>query len=223
MQKHDPIPEYVDITPSAKVATEDHGWRAKCLQRLVRLDMPVPKSVALPAAYRACHCRRARRRCCGHSGQFRRRAADFRAPQPGQSRLGRAGDHPEHRAERQAPRKAGRDPWRDGGRLRSMCDSCSPTRSMSPGLTLMCSKISSRAPAPCAMSCGCTRLRPTIPFRRTRPHSWPKCLRAMARAWEGTSARLLRQAKGAPDRGRRWAWWCRKWRKASGRGFPALA
>ncbi|KMK66899.1 putative PEP-binding protein [Puniceibacterium sp. IMCC21224] len=35
------------ITPSAPVATPTHGGRAKCLQRLVRLDLPVPCTVAL--------------------------------------------------------------------------------------------------------------------------------------------------------------------------------
>ena len=40
-------PETTLITPSAPVATHTHGGRAKCLQRLVRLDLPVPKTVAL--------------------------------------------------------------------------------------------------------------------------------------------------------------------------------
>nr|WP_254449094.1 putative PEP-binding protein [Thalassococcus sp. S3] len=35
------------ITPVAPVATRTHGGRAKCLQRLVRLDLPVPRTVAL--------------------------------------------------------------------------------------------------------------------------------------------------------------------------------
>ncbi|MCA0869753.1 pyruvate, phosphate dikinase [Seohaeicola saemankumensis] len=35
------------ITPTAPVATETHGGRAKCLQRLVRLELPVPRTVAL--------------------------------------------------------------------------------------------------------------------------------------------------------------------------------
>jgi len=35
------------ITPSAPIQTETHGGRAKCLQRLVRLEMPVPATVAL--------------------------------------------------------------------------------------------------------------------------------------------------------------------------------
>ena len=35
------------ITPTAPVTTASHGGRAKCLQRLVRLDLPVPETVAL--------------------------------------------------------------------------------------------------------------------------------------------------------------------------------
>ncbi|WP_171207939.1 MULTISPECIES: pyruvate, phosphate dikinase [unclassified Ruegeria] len=35
------------ITSDAPVAANTHGGRAKCLQRLVRLDMPVPRTVAL--------------------------------------------------------------------------------------------------------------------------------------------------------------------------------
>ncbi len=35
------------ITATAPVSTDTHGGRAKCLQRLVRLDLPVPRTVAL--------------------------------------------------------------------------------------------------------------------------------------------------------------------------------
>jgi len=35
------------ITPSADISAQTHGGRAKCLQRLVRLDVPVPRTVAL--------------------------------------------------------------------------------------------------------------------------------------------------------------------------------
>ncbi|MEC8041423.1 MAG: pyruvate, phosphate dikinase, partial [Pseudomonadota bacterium] len=41
------VPEITVITPTAKLATDTHGGRAKCLQRLVRLDLPVPQTVAL--------------------------------------------------------------------------------------------------------------------------------------------------------------------------------
>jgi pyruvate,orthophosphate dikinase len=45
VQQNDP--NVTLITPSAPVATATHGGRAKCLQRLVRLELPVPKTVAL--------------------------------------------------------------------------------------------------------------------------------------------------------------------------------
>lgn len=35
------------VTPTAPIANNTHGGRAKCLQRLVRLDLPVPRTVAL--------------------------------------------------------------------------------------------------------------------------------------------------------------------------------
>ncbi|MTH76487.1 putative PEP-binding protein [Paracoccus aestuariivivens] len=39
----------VEITPSAGVQVARHGWRAKCLQRLVRMELPVPTSFAISA------------------------------------------------------------------------------------------------------------------------------------------------------------------------------
>ncbi|WP_298561865.1 pyruvate, phosphate dikinase [uncultured Aliiroseovarius sp.] len=38
---------FTEITPTAEIETSRHGGRAKCLQRLIRLDMPVPRTVAL--------------------------------------------------------------------------------------------------------------------------------------------------------------------------------
>ena len=40
-------PDTTLITQSAPVNTNTHGGRAKCLQRLVRMDLPVPRTVAL--------------------------------------------------------------------------------------------------------------------------------------------------------------------------------
>ena len=39
----------LEITPSAGVHTLTHGWRAKCLQRLIRMELPVPASFAVSA------------------------------------------------------------------------------------------------------------------------------------------------------------------------------
>src|SRR5699024_4121726 len=40
-------PDITLVTPTAPIKAVTHGGRAKCLQRLVRLDMPVPRTVAL--------------------------------------------------------------------------------------------------------------------------------------------------------------------------------
>ncbi len=54
MQKHIEITDFLVLDPVAPVAVSTHGGRAKCLQRLIRLDMPVPKTAALSfAAVRA--------------------------------------------------------------------------------------------------------------------------------------------------------------------------
>lgn len=47
MQKHVDMPDYVEVTPTADMSAATYGGRAKCLQRLIRLDLPVPKTVAL--------------------------------------------------------------------------------------------------------------------------------------------------------------------------------
>ncbi len=40
-------PDITLVTPTAPIAVASHGGRAKCLQRLVRLDLPVPRTVVL--------------------------------------------------------------------------------------------------------------------------------------------------------------------------------
>ena len=40
-------PDITLITASAPMAAHTHGGRAKCLQRLVRLELPVPRTIAL--------------------------------------------------------------------------------------------------------------------------------------------------------------------------------
>ncbi len=50
MQKHADFKDFTLITPTAAIAADQHGGRAKCLQRLIRLDLPVPRTVALSFA-----------------------------------------------------------------------------------------------------------------------------------------------------------------------------
>ncbi|MEL7116265.1 MAG: pyruvate, phosphate dikinase [Pseudomonadota bacterium] len=47
MQKVVTLKPHALITPTASISTSSHGGRAKCLQRLIRLKMPVPTTVAL--------------------------------------------------------------------------------------------------------------------------------------------------------------------------------
>lgn len=47
MQKRAEFADFEVITPTAPISVGRHGGRAKCLQRLIRLDMPVPRTVAL--------------------------------------------------------------------------------------------------------------------------------------------------------------------------------
>jgi pyruvate, orthophosphate dikinase len=50
MQGLSEITGFSEITPTAAISAERHGGRAKCLQRLIRLDMPVPCTLALDFA-----------------------------------------------------------------------------------------------------------------------------------------------------------------------------
>lgn len=47
MQKLATFKSYTEITPTASIIVAQHGGRAKCLQRLRRLHMPMPKTMAL--------------------------------------------------------------------------------------------------------------------------------------------------------------------------------
>ncbi len=50
MQKEIKIEDFVVIDETTPMAGNTHGGRAKCLQRLIRLNLPVPLTVALPFA-----------------------------------------------------------------------------------------------------------------------------------------------------------------------------
>jgi len=47
VQRHVTFPQITLVTPDAPMSAEVYGGRAKCLQRLIRLGMPVPLTVAL--------------------------------------------------------------------------------------------------------------------------------------------------------------------------------
>ncbi len=197
VQKHDPILDYAEITPSAKIATEGHGWRAKCLQRLVRLDLPVPKSVALPAST-------VRAIAAGHQ-------VDTVAI------LDRFGDGPlvSVRPSPANPDWGGPATILNIGLNAKRHARLAETHGETAADALYVRFVQAYAihvdrldpdvfeeikPGPGALRevLRLYEIETDDPFPQDPAKQLAEVLRSMARAWEGTSARLLRQAKGAP-------------------------
>ncbi|MFY0619628.1 putative PEP-binding protein [Shimia sp.] len=186
------------ITPDAPVSASSHGGRAKCLQRLVRLGLPVPTTVAL--SFEAVHGLAA-----GEWLGMDQVLAAFDSDQI------------------LCVRPSSEDPdWGGPGAILNigMNDAQFTRLSDSVGgeaaRKLYLKFIQS-------YSTHVARLDPDIfddldsadvnavscfleayeseaeePFPQSRSEQLIGVLRSMARAWEGTTARLLRQAKGAP-------------------------
>ncbi|MFZ1482980.1 MAG: pyruvate, phosphate dikinase, partial [Paracoccaceae bacterium] len=197
MQKHDPIPEYVDITPSATVATEDHGWRAKCLQRLVRLEMPVPKSVALPAhtvhAIASGHGVDAAGilDCFGDGPLISVRPSPANPDWGGPATILNIGLNAKRHA-RLAETHG--ETAADSLYVRFIQAYAIHVARLDPDV------FEDIKPGPGALRdvLRLYEIETDDPFPQDPAKQLAEVLRSMARAWEGTSARLLRQAKGAP-------------------------
>ncbi|MFK7939070.1 MAG: putative PEP-binding protein [Roseovarius sp.] len=186
------------ITPTAPMAAGTHGGRAKCLQRLVRLDLPVPTTVAL--SFDAVH-----RLAAGDVLDMQRILAPF-------------GEAPVL-----CVRPSSEDPdWGGPGAILNigMNDERFVTLSNLIGHDAAAA-IYMRFVQSYAIHVA--RLDPDLfddlpqdpsdglplaldAYEAETDETFPQdpgvqlleVLRSMARAWEGTSARLLRQAKGAP-------------------------
>ncbi|QYX57609.1 pyruvate, phosphate dikinase [Roseovarius sp. SCSIO 43702] len=191
-------PEVTLITADAPVSAETHGGRAKCLQRLVRLDLPVPRTIAL--SFKA----------------VRAIAAGEMAD--GAALLEPFGPHP-----LLCVRPSSEDPDWGGPRAVlniGMCDAKRAELAETLG-EAAAAKLYLRFVQSYAIHVA--RLDPDVlddvsddpvkglaealdvyeeeaeePFPQEPATQLIEVLRSMARAWEGTTARLLRQAKGAP-------------------------
>ncbi|NIZ14919.1 putative PEP-binding protein [Phaeobacter sp. HF9A] len=191
-------PKAVLITPTAPIANQTHGGRAKCLQRLVRLDLPVPQTVAL--SFDAVH-----EIAEGHMVDVRAILSELR---------------PDALL---CVRPSSEDPdWGGPGAVLNigMNDArfvdLSDTLGRDAAAALYLRFVQSYA-------VHVARLDPDVfedvedggpdalsemlqayeaeaeePFPQDPGEQLDAVLRSMARAWEGTSARLLRAAKGAP-------------------------
>lgn len=186
------------ITSDAPVTTATHGGRAKCLQRLVRLDLPVPRTVAL--SFDAVH-----RLANGQMPDIDAIVAAF---------------DPDTLL---CVRPSSEDPdWGGPGailnigvndaRYVDLCDQMGKQAAdalylrfvqayavhvarLDPDLFDEAEEAGSQALSETLLA---YETETDEPFPQDPREQLAGVLRSMARAWEGTSARLLRQAKGAP-------------------------
>ncbi|MFC2969326.1 pyruvate, phosphate dikinase [Acidimangrovimonas pyrenivorans] len=197
VQKHTNFPAFSEIAPTAPIARESHGWRAKCLQRLVRLEIPVPRSVALSFSA-------------------------VRAIAAGQPVDARAILSPFGPAPLISVRPSSEDPdWGGPGTILNigMNDARHAALVESHGAeaatTLYLRFVQAYAthvarldpdafaadkPSAEALQAALATYEAEMeePFPQDPAEQLTGVLGSMARAWEGTTARLLRQAKGAP-------------------------
>ncbi len=197
MQKLTPIADYAEVTPTAPIARASHGWRAKCLQRLIRLGLPVPATVALStAAVRAIA-----------AGQRPDAAAI----------LAHFGPHPlvSVRPSPEEPEWGGPGTILNIGLNEASHAALCRTQGEAAATALYLRFVQSYATHVARLDAeafagaepSAEALRAALrayeqemeePFPQDPVRQLTEVLRSMARAWEGTSARLLRQVKGAP-------------------------
>lgn len=197
MQKHDLLTDFTVVTPGASISREAHGWRAKCLQRLIRIDLPVPLTVALPAAT-------VRAIAAGQMADTRAILQHF-GPEP----LISVRPSPEN------PDWGGPATILNIGFNAARHDRLAETHGKPAADALYLRFVKGYAlhvarldpdmfdPLPANAEGLHDALRAyqqemDEPFPEDPARQLSDVLRSMARAWEGTTARLLRQAKGAP-------------------------
>ncbi len=195
MQKHFEIPDYTEITPAAPISVSQHGGRAKCLQRLTRLDLPVPQTVALSfAAVRGIAAGRLPD-VAGLLALFGPAPLVSVRPSSEDPDWGGPGailnigmNDAQHAAMR-----ARLGDTADLLYLRFIQSYAIHVARLDPDMF----EISQHGDAVAAMLAN-YEAETDEPFPQDPARQLEEVLVSMARAWEGTSARLLRQAKGAP-------------------------
>jgi pyruvate,orthophosphate dikinase len=198
VQKLDPITDFSEITPSASIFADKHGWRAKCLQRLVRLDMPVPRTVALPAATVRAIAAGRRLDCPGVLAHFGSSPLVSVRPSPAEPEWG--GPSTVLNIGMNAARhallvKTQGQAEADALYLRFVQGYAIHVARLDPDM------FEIAEPSAEALRDALRAYRDEMDedFPEDPAQQLADVLRSMARAWEGTSARLLRQSKGAPE------------------------
>jgi len=191
-------PDVTLITPDALVGATTHGGRAKCLQRLVRLDLPVPRTVAL--SFDAVHdlANGDMPDLAAILGQFKPDTLLCVRPSSEDPDWGGPG--------------AVLNIGMNDARYVDLCDQMGPEAARALYLRFVQSyAIHVARLDPDAFDLtgedAARALSQTLhayeeeadePFPQDPAEQLAGVLRSMARAWGGTTARLLRQAKGAP-------------------------
>ncbi len=197
MPKYLTLTDYAQITGSAPIKRQTHGWRAKCLQRLVRLEMPVPLTIALSFAVVreiATGAQMNLRHLLGHFPQGQLLSVRPSAEHPqwgGPAAILNIGMNDEKHAE--IAEKYG-EPAATRIYLSFVQSYAAHVAHLDADMF--------EATEPClpALQAALRDYESEMeePFPQSPAQQLADVLRSMARAWEGTSARLLRQAKGAP-------------------------
>ena len=186
------------ITQTAPITTPTHGGRAKCLQRLVRLDLPVPRTVAL-------------------SFDMVHKIAAGEAPDMAEI-LNTFADEDLLcvRPSSESPDWGGPGAVLNIGMNDEAFHRLSETLGEGPAAKIyfrfvqgysvhvarldpdIFDHIDGQGPQALAEALAAYEEETEEPFPQEKSVQLAEVLRSMARAWEGTTARLLRQAKGAP-------------------------
>ncbi|MFN3662033.1 putative PEP-binding protein [Yoonia sp.] len=198
MQQQIIYPAVTQITPSAAMKVAVYGDRAKCLQRLIRLDFPIPVTVAL--SFDA-----VRDASIGHLPDMKALMAPF-GPQPLLS----------VRPSSENADWGGPSTILNVGMNDARFASMALSMGEQPAAELYLRFVQSYAVHVARLDpdefdlpdvADTASLRAMLetyeaetdaPFPQDPAVQLAEVLRSMARAWDGTSARLLRQAKGAP-------------------------
>jgi pyruvate, orthophosphate dikinase len=197
VQKTLQVSDFTELTPTADIRAADHGWRAKCLQRLIRLNLPVPETVALPA-------QTVRSIAAGHPIDIKFILSHFGAsplisvrPSPGNPDWGGPGtilNIGMNASRHQTLVKTHGREAADALYLRFVQTYATHVARLDPDM------FETGHATPDALREALRHYEREMeePFPESAETQLSEVLRSMARAWEGTSARLLRQAKGAP-------------------------
>ncbi|WP_136683869.1 putative PEP-binding protein [Falsirhodobacter xinxiangensis] len=185
--------DFARITATTTMAPGTHGWRAKCLQRLIRLDLPVPVTVSLPVVTVRAVALGQPLDCAAILANFGPAPLISVRPSPENPEWGGPAtvlNIGMNRARHAALVDTHGQEAADRLYLRFVQSYAIHTARLDPDMFDECNLDEALRAYSDEME---------EPFPQDPAVQLAEVLRSMARAWEGTSARLLRQAKGAPE------------------------